>query len=338
MTALKIETCGPGTSLQDFGRFGWQRYGVGPAGAMDRTGLAMANLLVGNGAGAAAIECALAGLRFTVDGGAARIALGGADADLKIDGVPLPAATSITVQAGQRVEISAARAGVFIYLAVAGGFAVPPVLGALALHQRAGIGGLDGRTLRSGDLLPLALAAPIGSDLASALPAAPDGGHIRVMLGPQDDYFTPEAIATFLGSDYTITPQADRMGLRLSGPKIAHNAKGYNIVSDGIATGAIQVPGMGEPLILLADRQTTGGYPKIATVITADLGRLAQLRPGTTLRFAAVSRAEAVAALKAQVATLDTFRASLKPAGTLDLDSARLLGLTLVDGWVDAYQ
>ena len=335
MSVLVVETCGPGTTLQDRGRFGWQRFGVGPAGAMDAVGLATANALVGNPDGACGIELALAGARLKVEG-AARVALAGADGLLKIDGTTIAPRTSAAALDGATIEIGPARAGVFMYLAVAGGFDLAPTLGSPSLHLRARIGGIDGRPLRAGDRLTLRAATPAGVDMMANQTLAAPGGPIRVMLGPQDDYFSAEGLATFLGQPYTITPQADRMGLRLSGPKIAHGPAGYNIVSDGIATGAIQVPGAGEPLILLADRQTTGGYPKIATVISADLPRLAQSRPGTELRFAAVTRQAALAALAAQRADLAAFRASLAPAGVADLDSARLLGLGLVDGWIAA--
>ena len=336
MTALIIERCGPGTTVQDHGRFGWQRYGLGPAGAMDRPAMAIANVLVGNGAGAAAIEFALVGGRFRVSGGAMRVALAGADADLKIDGRPVAPLTSATAFDGEIIDIGTARAGMFMYLAIAGGIALAPALGSVATHVRAGVGGIDGRALLAGDRLGCNLAEPVGNDLTASARAktADSAAPIRVILGPQDDYFSAEGLATFLGSAYTITPQIDRMGLRLAGPKIAHGPKGYNIVSDGIATGSIQVPGMGEPLVLLADRQTTGGYPKIATVITADLGRLAQMRPGTQIKFAAVTRAEAVAALAGQRAELEAFRLGLRaPDQLADLSSERLLGLNLVDGW-----
>jgi 5-oxoprolinase (ATP-hydrolysing) subunit C len=139
-----------------------------------------------------------------------------------------------------------------------------------------------------------------------------------------------------LNEAYTITANADRMGMRLSGPAIAHNDKGYNIVSDGIVTGSIQVPGSGEPLLLLADRQTTGGYPKIATVITADLPRLAQSGPGDQLRFERITRESAIAALRAQQSAIDAFKAGLKPQGTFALDSEQLLAARLIDGWVSA--
>jgi 5-oxoprolinase (ATP-hydrolysing) subunit C len=301
---------------------------------MDRPAQAMANALVGNGAGEAVLELALAGAKLRVDGGVCRVALAGAAMPVRIDGRAIAPLTAITVQAGETIEIGTARQGQFGYLAVAGGFALTPVLGSLALHMKAGVGGLGGRAFQAGDELPLLLAHPSGPDLAAERGIEPATGPIRVLLGPQQDYFTPAGLSTFLSSTYTITPNADRMGIRLTGPKIEHGPKGYNIVSDGIATGAIQVPGNGEPIILLADRQTTGGYPKIANVISADLGRLTQMRPGDRFAFEQVTREAAVSALRAQQANLDVFRAGLRAGGTADLDSSRLLSLNLVDGFV----
>jgi biotin-dependent carboxylase-like uncharacterized protein len=334
MTHLLIESCGPGTTIQDHGRFGWQRYGVGPAGAMDRVSLAMANFLVGNGAGAGGIEFALAGARLRVEGGALRCAVIGAD--LKVDGKPVAQLSSVSVAAGSSIEVGAARDGLYSILAVAGGFALLPQLGSLSLHMRAAIGGLDGRALMAGDRLALHASDVAGPDLAAARGFARDDTPIRILLGPQDDFFTPQAIKTLVSQPYLVTAQADRMGIRLSGPNLAHGSKGYNIVSDGIVTGSIQVPGAGEPIVLLADRQTTGGYPKIATIISADLHRIAQMRPGSSVRFIEVTRSSAVAALKAQADALEAFRTGLRPAGAAGLDSERLLGLSLVDGWVDA--
>ena len=334
MTTLMIERCGPGTTAQDAGRFGWQRFGIGPAGAMDRAAMAEANALVGNAPSAAAIEFALVGGRFRVEGGQLRVALGGAAADLTIDSARMPPWCSVTAREGQAVEVGVLRDGMYAYLAIAGGLALAPQLGAVATHVRAGLGGIGGRALARGDRLPCAIGMPAGPDLAAIEVPMVESGPIRVMLGPQADYFDADAIATFLGQPYAITPQVDRMGIRLTGPKIAHGPKGYNIVSDGIVTGSIQVPGMGEPLVLLADRQTTGGYPKIATVITADLGRLAQMRPGAEVRFKSVTRVEAIAALERQRARLQAFRQGLRPIeSAADLSSERLLGLNLVDGW-----
>jgi biotin-dependent carboxylase-like uncharacterized protein len=297
----------------------------------------MANLLVGNEPETGGVEMALAGMRFSVEGGPARIAVAGADQIMKVDGVAIPPLTSVTVAAGQTVDIGACRTGQFGYLAIAGGLAVPPVLGSISLQARPELGGIDGRAIRADDRLPCHIEAPAGPDLAAPRAIEMAHGPIRVLLGPQDDHFTARGLETFLAAPYAVSQQSDRMGVRLTGAKIEHGPKGYNIVSDGIATGSIQVPGTGEPLILLADRQTTGGYPKIATVITADHARLAQLRPGSIVHFASVSRLDAVAALAAQRAALAAFRAALRQAGMGDgFDPAALLGANLIDGVVDA--
>jgi 5-oxoprolinase (ATP-hydrolysing) subunit C len=336
MTTLVVQSCGPGTSLQDHGRFGWQKVGLGPAGAMDRLAQAQANALVSNAPGAAVIELALAGIKLQVEDGACRVALMGAAMPIKIDGMTCQPSAAMTAHAGQVIEVGSARTGRFGYLAVAGGFDLPLQLGSLALHMRAAVGGIDGRALRAGDRLPLHLKAPSGPDLMASRAIHPGTGPIRVILGPQDDHFTKAGVQTFLSAPYTITANADRMGMRLTGAPIEHGPKGYNIVSDGIATGAIQVPGSGEPLILLADRQTTGGYPKIAAVVTADLPRLGQAGPGDLLHFIQVTRGEALTALRAQVADIVRFTAGLRPAGPVGLDSAALLALNLVDGWIAA--
>ncbi len=335
MTILTVETCGPGTSIQDRGRFGYQRFGLGPAGAMDRIAMAEANLLVGNAPDVAAIEMAVLGARFRVDGGRVRVALVGAGGILKVDGVAVAPWTAVTVESGQRLDIAPVRAGFFMYLAVSGGFDIPPQLGSRALHSRGLVGGLGGRGCQPGDTLPVVDVTLAGPDLAATAqaPSQRTAGPVRVMFGPQFDYFSTKGVNTFLGEEYTVTTQTDRMGIRLAGPKIEHSDKGYNIVSDGIATGSIQVPGAGEPLVQLADRGTTGGYPKIATVISADHGRIAQFPSGTKFKFVSVTRAQAVAAAREQVAAIESFRASLKPVGASDLTSERLLGLNLNEGW-----
>ena len=293
MTSLLVKSCGPMTSLQDAGRFGWQRHGVGNSGAMDRLALAAANALVGNPADAAVVEFMLLGGTFVLEGTSARVAVAGAPCAVRLDGFPLSPMTSVTMRAGQTLTVGPAPSGVYAYLAVAGGFALEPQLGSLSLHARARIGGLGGRPFRAGDRLPLRLAeaAPegeLGLDPLSLEPDAP----IRVVLGPQDDYFTAAGLETFLSETYRVSTQADRMGYRLTGAGITH-AQDYNIVSDGIVTGSVQVPGSGEPIVLMADRQTTGGYPKIATVVSADLRVMAQRRPGSAVRFQAIGIEEA---------------------------------------------
>ncbi len=334
MMRLLVRDCGAGTTIQDGGRFGYQRYGVGPAGAMDKVALAVANMLVGNEPGEAAVEFTVLGGAFVVEGGPVRIAIAGALADLRIDGDLVPALTSATAQDGQTITVGAAKFGTFMVLAVSGGVAVRNDLGSRSFHLRGGLGGLDRTPVRPGQVLPVG-GAPLGPDLTAGIAPRVSSGAYRVVLGPQDDYFSEAGIATFLGETYRVSAEADRMGYRLSGPAIEHS-KGFNIVSDGIVTGSIQVPGSGEPIVLLADRQTTGGYPKIATIVSADLPRFVHQRPGSELKFTAVTLAEAIAAARDQAAMLAAVRDGLRPVG-VELDAEHLLSVNLVDGWVDAH-
>lgn len=331
---LRVVSPGTLTTLQDLGRRGWLRFGVPAAGAMDPVGLVLANALVGNPPDMAALELTLAGASFAVEHAAARIAVAGGDFPLTIDGEAVAGARSHWLEPGRTLGLGGARAGARAYLAVDGGFRVEPVLGSVATHVRSGIGGWQGRALQAGDALPLAKVAKPGAE--RAWPAGfkrPGHPRVRVVLGPQDDHFTPAAVETFLGADYTVTNRADRMGYRLSGPKLAH-AKGPDIVSDAIAPGSVQVPGFGEPIVLLADRQTTGGYPKIATVIGADLPALGQRRPGERLRFEAVSVETAQAARRSLRAWLAALPGVLVAVGH-ELDSEHLLALNLISGVTD---
>jgi 5-oxoprolinase (ATP-hydrolysing) subunit C len=333
MTDLVVKACGPMTTLQDRGRIGYQRFGVSPSGAMDPRALAMANALVGNPPETAAIEFMNLGGAFTSTSDL-HLALAGAGAAWSLDGAPLPPQSSVLLHEGETLEVGNARSGTFAYLAVAGGFALEPRLGSLSLHLRSRLGGLDGAPLKAGDRLPCRAAAQSGEPMQLALEAHEEGGPIRVMLGPQDDYFTPAAIRTFLESEFTISPQADRMGFQLTGPQLAH-AKGFNIVSDGIVDGHVQVPGSGQPIVLMRDRQTTGGYPKIATIISADLPRFAQLRPGSAVTFRAVERDEAVAAARRLKDWLATLPSAVTPV-SLALTTEHLLSNNLIGGMVDA--
>jgi biotin-dependent carboxylase-like uncharacterized protein len=295
------------TTVQDLGRVGYQRVGVPPSGPMDRAAFMVANRLVGNPAGAAALECTIKGPRLEVRQ-AATIGVAGAPMGFTINGQEAPSWTALRVRPGDVLAFQMASAGCRAYLAVAGGIDVPLALGSRATYLRGRLGGLGGRALQKGDALPVGKASPeaVREDrrVPPALrPAYPAERECRVILGPQDDRFTSEGIRAFLEGPYDVTPQADRMGYRLKGPEITH-ARGHDIVSDGIPLGGIQVPGEGQPIVLLVDRQTTGGYTKIATVISVDVGAIGQTRPGHRIRFRRVTLEEAHAALAAEAAWL----------------------------------
>lgn len=336
MTDLLVRNCGPRTSFQDAGRIGFQRYGVSNSGAMDRLALATANVLVGNEPGVAAIECMLLGGSFVCEDGSARVAVAGAPCAVQLDGRPVPVGTTLMLRSGQTLVLGPMQAGVYAYLAVAGGFAIAPRLGSLSLHQRAALGGYEGRALQPGDCIPLNQTESLEAPLVTLPPVPLDPeAVIRVVLGPQDDHFTASGLATFLGSSYTISQEADRMGYRLAGPRVEHSS-GYNIVSDGIVSGSVQVPGSGEPIIMMADRQTTGGYPKIATVISTDLRLVAQRRPGDPVRFVVVDMAQAQQAARDRAGVVDALPArAIRARGGLP-PLEEMLALNLAGAAVDA--
>jgi antagonist of KipI len=276
------------TTIQDLGRFGYQRYGVPTSGALDLFSLRAANRLVGNRDTAAGLEMTLIGprLKFLAP---ATIALTGADLGARLGDRPIPRWESIVMEPEAVLWFGGPQDGVRAYLAIAGSVDVPLVLGSRATYARSRLGGLDGRPLKAGDVLDVCGDRPVLLGGALHLPVArrPVYGHanvLRVVLGPQDDRFTAKGVETFLSSTYTVASQSDRMGYRLAGPSIEH-LRGPDIVSDGTPVGAVQVAGDGAPIVLLADRGTAGGYTKIATVIGPDIPRLAQAAPGDTVAF-----------------------------------------------------
>ena len=277
MPRLVITTIGPASSVQDGGRPGSQRYGLVPSGAMDRLALAAANTLVGNAPFTAVIEVGPFGAAFTARGGPVRVALAGAQRSADIAKRPVAGDSSMTLADGEAFTLGFARDGSFSYLAIEGGIAGEPMFGSLAVNARAGLGSPYPRPLQAGDELQVA-AASGAAERRIELPEAAEA-PIRVVLGPQDDEFSDEAKALFLASDWKISATSDRMGYRLEGPVIRH-LFGHNIVSDGTVNGSIQVPGNGQPIVLMRDRGTSGGYPKIGTVISSDFGRFAQISAG----------------------------------------------------------
>jgi biotin-dependent carboxylase-like uncharacterized protein len=294
MSKLVIAAIGPASSVQDAGRYGAQRYGLPPSGAMDRLALAAANTLVGNTPFAAAIEIGPFGATFTAREGTVRVALSGTPRNADIAGRAVAFDTSMTLADGESLTLGFARGGSFSTLAIEGAIQGEPTFGSLAVNARAGLGSPYPRPLQAGDELQTRDASG-AAERRIDLPAAVDG-PIRVVMGPQDDEFG-DATKLFLDSEWKISATSDRMGYRLDGPALKH-LHGHNIVSDGTVHGSIQVPGNGAPIVLMPDRGTSGGYPKIATVITADLGRFAQIPAGRGFRFRAIGMAEAQAELR----------------------------------------
>jgi biotin-dependent carboxylase-like uncharacterized protein len=333
---LRVLRAGPGTTIQDHGRYGYLRYGVTPAGPMDWVAYRTANLALGNDAQAAAIEVSVGGIETVCEGAPFAVAFAGARFLWRRDGVVLPAAARLILGTGETLSAQAGDYGAFAYLAVGGGLDTPVTMGSRATHTRSGIGGIDGRMLRAGDMLPAACGRQYEASFEAVIEApwlGREPNPFRVVLGPQDDYFTKEALRTFFAGEFTLTPMADRMAYRFDGPEIAH-ARGYDIVSDGVALGAVQIAGDKKPLILMADRQPTGGYPKLGHVARDDIGRLAQMRPGESCRFRQVSATEARMALLAREAEVAGTPHCLHLLRRIPT-SRNLFEANLIDGVVD---
>lgn len=290
MNRVKILNPGLLTTIQDKGRWGYQKFGMSVAGVMDDFATRVANMLVGNEEYEAVLETTLLGVEIVFNCDEV-ISITGANMNPRLNGKTVPMWTSLFLKKGDKLSCTGAISGLRSYIAFSRGLDVPEIMGSKSTFTRGNLGGFEGRKLNKNDEIKLGQKElpKSGSYLPTQYrPIYSKDNIIRVVLGPQDDYFDKEAIETFLGSKYTITSEADRMGYRLDGPKINHIV-GADIVSDGVVFGSVQVPGHGSPIIMMADRQTTGGYTKIATVITPDLSALAQMSPGNTMNFEMVS-------------------------------------------------
>jgi biotin-dependent carboxylase-like uncharacterized protein len=304
---IEIIAGGIGNSIQDAGRFGFRHMGITVSGYLDPVLARCANALLGNAPDCACIEIRAVGPTLQIKRGRVRLALAGEVAAKlrRVNGsaIEVPSWTSFTLDAQEVLEIASLPDGGSAYLAVSGGIDSPLQLGSRSTYQRAMMGGIAGRPIVTGNMLPCSAQRHRQYRENQAVTWSHGDSAIRVMLGPQAGHFKRESVQQFLTSEYRATPQMDRMGMRLEGVQLAHlSAQAADIVSDGVTPGAIQVPGNGQPIILLADCQTVGGYPKIATVISADLPRLGQIKPGQNIRFAAVSGTEARQALLAKEA------------------------------------
>lgn len=300
---MGITVLDPGllTTVQDMGRVGYQQFGIPVSGAIDPRSAAIANILAGNAQEEAVLECTLMGPRLAFDCGNT-IAITGGDLTPVLDGKSVPMYQAIYVQKGQILHFLAPKTGCRAYIAFMGGLNIPEVMGSRSTYLRGKLGGLEGRKLQKGDVIGFQKAGilqDMGVRVLTPEFVPQQVYTLRVIPGPQDCDFLPEGIQTFFTQTYSVTHDFDRMGCRLDGPAIRHIKDG-NIISDGIAFGAVQVPSEGKPIIMLADRQTVGGYTKIATVITADFRILAQLKAGDKVRFQPVSVQNAQSILLAQ--------------------------------------
>ena len=338
--ALRIISPGLSTTLQDLGRAGFQRLGVAVGGALDPISPRAANSLVGNPVDSGALEALYVGPSFVVEADDARLSFVGADAEIEIfadmdaqSSEAISPMRSIRLQRGQVVRVGSLKNGAILYIAVEGGFAVEPVLGSVSTDSRGQMGGWQGRALASSDVLPLRSLEATDRDeyRIEGLDFAPLR-RVRVIPGPQSDYFSQTEIERFFAGEYTVSAGSNRMGMRLEGSPIRHS-RGFNIISEAIATGSVQVPGSGQPIVLLADHQTTGGYPKIATVISADLPAMGRLPIGAKISFVPATLEEAVAARRKLATDLETIgdkmvRISLPSA----VVATRLLECNLISG------
>ena len=337
---LKVLSPGFHTTVQDEGRRGFQHVGVPVSGALDRDGFMLANALVGNAQGAACLELMGSGPEIEIVGSSVRITLVGSGS-LEIrrrDDPSVRSEQTVRLTKGEIVRVRLGGDAFCSYLAIEGGFEVPLCLNSRSTYTRAGFGGLSGRQLRSGDILHGATDDVLPRDEVS-LNERRDlrfDQPIRVVLGPQDSYFTASAIQEFLSGGYTITPASDRMGFRLAGPLLEHKSD-YNIVSDGIVAGSIQVPGSKLPIVLMADAQTTGGYPKIATVISADLPVLGVRGAGRSVRFQSISRKDAEKIRRAEHQKLLNMMQEIRPVSAVPgIRIEALYNSNLIDGVIDA--
>ena len=301
METIKILDAGLLTTVQDLGRYGFQRYGVSASGVMDEYSAKIANKLVGNKVGEAVLETTLKGVQIEFLQNTA-VAITGGNCDVTLNGTKIELWQSYLVNRGDILKMGICRSGLRNYLAFAGGIDVPIIMNSKSTNLKAKVGGFNGRKLMIGDILSVgvgSLEAPLTLN-KHYIPTYSKDIKVGVILGQQDDHFTEAGIKTFLNETYTVTQESDRMGIRLSsvsGATIEHK-NGADIISDGITFGAIQVPGSGQPIVMMADRQTTGGYTKIGNVISSDLAKLAQATPGTKVKFVEYTLEQAVQAIK----------------------------------------
>lgn len=325
METIKILDAGLLTTVQDLGRYGFQRYGVSASGVMDEYSAKIANKLVGNKLGEAVLETTLKGVQIEFLQNTA-VAITGGNCDVTLNGAKIELWQSYLVNRGDILKMGICKSGLRNYLAFAGGIDVPVIMNSKSTNLKAKVGGFNGRKLMTGDVLSVgvgSLEAPLTLN-KHYIPTYSKDIKVGVILGQQDDHFTEVGIKTFLNETYTVTQESDRMGIRLSsisGATIEHK-NGADIISDGITFGAIQVPGSGQPIVMMADRQTTGGYTKIGNVISSDLAKLAQATPGTKVKFVEYTLEQAVQAIKNNDIIINNQNSYISPVKEEVVDSS----------------
>lgn len=300
---LRVIHPGPLSTVQDLGRFGYLKFGLPPSGAADEFSFRIGNALLGNPPEAACLELTVGGGKYQVLEDSI-VAITGADMGPKMNGSPAKNWETIILKKGDILEFSLVTLGCRSYLCVSGGIEVPPVLGSKSTYLLANLGGIDGRPLKEGDVLFRGEGKSFAPRFLpeELIPQYLSPFELRAIPGPQEDHFLEEGMSTFFQGEFVVSPQSNRMGYRLEGPKIETLKKG--IVSDAVPLGAVQVSGDGNPIILLWDRQTTGGYPKIAVVIKPDIWKIAQSKPGDKIRFRMVGMEEAISIYREYVSNL----------------------------------
>lgn len=334
---LRVVSVAPGASLQDNGRHGYQRYGIAEGGVMDRTALAEGAALLNNSLDDAVIEFSGNGGVFEVCGAPVLIACTGANMHPTVDNQPVPWRSTVMVTAGQTITIGAAKQAVYGYLHVRGGFDVPQVLGSRGTHTRAGFGGYHGRFLQARDELPVVTSASNGPAHLSMATGLPQSAKvIRIVRGAQADKFSDEVYQRFVNTVFTMSPARDRMGARLESSHAFNSESGLSGISDAVLAGDVQIGGDGMATVLLSDRQPTGGYPRIATVISADLDRFVQLPVLSRFCFECVGMEQAVDALATYRHSLLSVKDYIVPLHRNPAEITDLLSYNLVDGVIDA--
>jgi 5-oxoprolinase (ATP-hydrolysing) subunit C len=344
IAGLRVLSSGFLTSVQDLGRVGYQKLGIPVGGALDPLSLRAANLLVGNPPDVGGLEMAGFGPTLGIEAESARVAFVGARCDLRVTRIAplsrfaIEASASVLLRRGDTLRIGSLKDSATLTMAIEGGFAIERVMGSVSTYLRGGLGGWSGRALQAGDFIPLSkYRAPERAELGMETGDFSPSGRLRVLEGPQTDYFSAEERTAFFSREYVVGANWNRMGMRLEGAPLKHS-RGYNVTSDGVVRGSIQIPGDGLPIVMLVEHQTTGGYPKIGAVISADLPALGRLGSGSKIAFERVSLEEAEAAARALARLIDRLPSRLAPLPTdspPDLP-ARLREANLVSGVIDA--